>query len=144
MPQAQQMLPELLRTVQIPGQGYMRVSEGIMDPLYATALAIDGGEGQGTVIFLSVDNIAVRFIEPIRELIKKKDPTVPVDTLVMSATHTHTGMALDKTVEKTPDGAPIYPGEKACEYYKEKASDAAVGAWWRRVPRNRLPPTLLQ
>ena len=120
--------------VQIPGQGYMRVSEGIMDPLYATALAIDGGEGQGTVIFLSIDHIAVRFIQPIRELIKEKDPTVPVDTLVMNATHTHTGMVLDKTVEKTPDGAPIYPGEKACEHYKQQASDAVVAAWRARKP----------
>ena len=29
--------------VSIPGQTYMRLSEGIRDPLYVTALVVDGG-----------------------------------------------------------------------------------------------------
>lgn len=34
----------------LPGQMYLRVSEGILDPLYATALCIDSGEGQDVAI----------------------------------------------------------------------------------------------
>ena len=31
--------------VSIRGQMHIRISEGILDPLYVTALALDGGEG---------------------------------------------------------------------------------------------------
>lgn len=39
--------------VLLPGQMYMRVSEGIHDPLMATALCVDSGED--AVIFCTVD-----------------------------------------------------------------------------------------
>ena len=41
----------------IPGQAIMRISEGILDPLYVTALCV---EGQDTVIFCSCDLTSLR------------------------------------------------------------------------------------
>ena len=41
--------------VSVAGQMHLRISEGIHDPLYVTALAMDAGEGQDHVIFLSCD-----------------------------------------------------------------------------------------
>ena len=44
--------------VSIPGQMHIRVSEGIHDPLYATALCVDGGED--VVIFCTADVVVLR------------------------------------------------------------------------------------
>ena len=45
--------------VSLPGQMYMRISEGIHDPLTGTALCIDGGEGQDVAIFLTCDVVSL-------------------------------------------------------------------------------------
>ena len=37
-----------MEPVSIPGQVHMRISQGIHDKLYVTALCVDGGEGQDT------------------------------------------------------------------------------------------------
>ena len=42
------------------GQMHLRVSQKIHDPLYATALVVDGGEGEGVVAFCSCDVEATR------------------------------------------------------------------------------------
>lgn len=41
--------------VNINGQMYLRISEGIHDPIMVTALCVDGGEGQDAVFFVSCD-----------------------------------------------------------------------------------------
>ena len=58
--------------VEVPGQMYLRVSEGIHDPLYVTALCVDGGEGQDKVIFLSCDIVTPwrGILQPIRDKLK--------------------------------------------------------------------------
>ena len=45
--------------VSIPGQMYVRISKGVLDPLYATAVCVDGGQGQKAVIFCSVDVVVL-------------------------------------------------------------------------------------
>ena len=41
--------------VNLFGQMYMRISDGIMDPCYATVMCVDSGEKDGVVFFCSVD-----------------------------------------------------------------------------------------
>ena len=45
--------------VSIPGQMHVRISRGVLDPLYATAVCVDGGAGQKAVIFCSVDVVVL-------------------------------------------------------------------------------------
>lgn len=122
--------------VAILGQMYIRVSEGIADPLYATALCVDGGEGQDCVIFCAMDQGGVS--EEIMAIIKEKAvklcPELPVDNVIFNATHTHTAMPLNKTVSVTDDGVELYPWEKCREHATNKAAEAIVEAWKTRAP----------
>ena len=67
--------------VAIPGQMHMRISEGIHDPMYATALVIDGGIGQDAVIFCSCDVLVLRNGEMtlVPDRVKKLRPEIPVE-----------------------------------------------------------------
>lgn len=118
----------------IPGQMYLRISKGIHDPMYATALCLDGGEGMDQVIFLSADVATVygNMLEPIFAAVKKLDPQIPTDAIVFNATHTHTGPAIGGSMEETPDGRPVYSGDRYKEFYVQKCAEAVCEAWRTR------------
>jgi len=122
--------------VSIPGQMYIRVSEGIHDPLYVTALCIDGGVGQDAVIFLSCDMVTqfAGILPRIQEKVKQIRPQIPENAVVWNCTHTHASIALGKTPEKTPDGVAIFPGEKTADFFVEMACQAVCEAWDTRTP----------
>ena len=130
--------------VSLPGQMHMRISESILDPLYATALCVDGGEGQDAVIFCSCDIVIIRVIEmdpenrdlvmdAIRDLVKTMRPDLPVDGIILNATHTHAGVGIADTPETTPDGQPVYPGSKCREYFIHQCAAAICQAWDNRA-----------
>ena len=120
--------------VMIPGQSYIRVSEGIHDPLCITALCIDGGEGSDAVVFCSVDISSLYhvYIDEVQDAVARKNPSIPRHAIIMNSTHTHTAMALYKTPEKSPDGVEIYPGLEYLKVFADLASDAICEAWEKR------------
>jgi len=121
--------------VSIPGQMYMRISEGIHDKLYAVAMCVDGGEGQDAAIFCTVDIVVLRggVMELVREKVSQLRPELPVDSIVMGATHTHAGACATNTPEKSPDGTDIYSGAKYREFLASQCADAIVEAWDTRA-----------
>ena len=122
--------------VNIPGQAIMRISEGILDPLYATALCVDGGEGQDAIIFCSCDLTSLRGVTLALTLekVEAMRPELPVGNVIMNTTHTHTSCSQGKTPEKTPDGKDIYPGEKYVEFLTDQCAAAICEAWDNRKP----------
>ena len=120
--------------VMIPGQSYIRVSEGIHDPLCITALCIDSGEGSAPVIFCSVDISSLYhvYIDAVQDAVAEKNPKIPRNSIIMNSTHTHTAMALYKTPDKSPDGVEIYPGLEYLKVFADLASDAICEAWEKR------------
>ena len=118
----------------IPGQMYIRVAEGVMDPLYATALVMDNGEDQ--VIFCTCDVVVLRggVIRMTREKVKEKNPGIPVEKIIMGATHTHSGGNLNDGPTKTPDGVELVGGKEYREFFSERAAEAIVEAWETRAP----------
>ena len=118
------------------GQMYLRISEKIHDPLMATALCVDGGEGQDAVIFLTCDVEGFRagILDMIRQKAAALDPTSPVDAIVASVTHTHTGGCLSDTPEKSPDGERIYSGAAYREFFSAQCAEAIRQAWQTRAP----------
>ncbi len=119
------------KPVTIPGQMYQRISEGIHDPLYVTALCVDGGEGQDKVIFLSCDIVTPSrgILQPIRDKLKERRPEIPEEGFILNVTHTHSSVALAGTATKSLDGKDIVPGEETREIFCEKAAQAIIEAW---------------
>ncbi len=122
--------------VSIPGQWYTRLSEGIHDPVYVTALCIDGGEGQDAVIFCSCDIVNVRVIgyQAVLEALRKKNAPFPLEWVVLHATHTHASIDVNNISDTAPDGAYRVPGEKSRAFFAEQASEAILEAYRSRKP----------
>ena len=67
----------------IPGQFHIRISQGILDPLYLTALVIDSGVDY--VIFLQSDSVTVPegILNEIREKVKNKIKDIDPHKILM-------------------------------------------------------------
>lgn len=131
--------PVLLR-----GQLYARFSEGVLDPITATAMALESG-ANNRMVMVSCDLVSIPEIvlEGVRALVKKKVPELnPID-VTLSATHTHTAplMSYDD-VDKiygipfewfTGGGQGMTPKEYTA-FLCEKIADVVVQAWKNRKP----------
>lgn len=135
------------KPVNIPGQFYMRISQGIIDPVTVSALVIDNGSD--CVIFLSADIVIIRcgLLDEIREKIAALDPNIPVLKLLMNATHTHTGPTTYGDQVNVASGSATPSGQQmpvsemeiasADEYrsfFVAQAAEAVVEAYSRRTP----------
>ena len=123
------------KRVNINGQMYMRPSKGVLDPLYATAMAIDGGEGQDAFVFCSVDRtgFSETFYYEVLDAVVAKKPEIPRDCIILGATHTHTSVDIDNIREKTPDGVEVVLGKDIRPFVVDRISDAIVEAWENRA-----------
>lgn len=77
--------------VDISGQFHARLSEGVKDPLCATALAISTEADH--VVFVSCDLVSItdELRDTTRELLKQSGSDLDAHKVVFHATHTHTG-----------------------------------------------------
>lgn len=83
------------KPVVITGGSSARVSEGVKDHIYATALAMESTGNNGasdTVILASLDLVGVTDIlySRVQDLVKKATPEVDAAKIILNATHTHT------------------------------------------------------
>ncbi len=81
----------------ITGQRHARISERVMDPITATALAFESRSGEG-VIMVSCDLISIPdeirggdFRGRVRELVAEALTEEETPKVVLNATHTHAG-----------------------------------------------------
>ena len=89
------------KPVLLLGQFPARVSEGVMDPITATALAIESVKGEGPsekAIMISCDLAVIgdlfksenNFRDDVRKLLKVSLPELSPEQIILNATHTHT------------------------------------------------------
>ena len=129
----------------IPGQFFIRVSQGILDPLFVTALVIDSGEDY--VIFLQSDSVTATdgILKEIREKVKNKNKEINPLKILMNVSHTHTGPHLGAkdskedsigiwgTISELPhEGYEIIPPSKYREFYTDMACEAVCEAFESR------------
>ncbi|MCU0913950.1 MAG: hypothetical protein MUC88_05225 [Planctomycetes bacterium] len=146
------------RPVVLRGQFYARVSEGVMDPVTATALALEAvkkGATHDWAILVSCDLVAIgdelrdRVREHVRTLLPDLDPA----KVFLNATHTHTAPAFG-TRSQAQDAAlaqsygwdlpPVWadwgieleamPGDEYREFAATRIADAVARAWKSRRP----------
>ncbi|MCK4465211.1 MAG: neutral/alkaline non-lysosomal ceramidase N-terminal domain-containing protein [Bacteroidales bacterium] len=107
-----------------PMRGYSRsdVSKGVHDELYARALVIEGADSTSiALITIAVCNMDVKYMDAIREGVNKQTG-IPVDNIVISSTHTHSGPYIEKS---DSDYQKLFVG---------RSIQSAVDAWNKRIP----------
>ena len=142
--------------VYLSGQRYSRISEGVKDPIMATALALESDSGEG-VILVSLDVVGIpdeirgggdmrgRVREMVREALSGED----FPEVVLSATHSHSAPVLSanataagleallrpRQAEQWADkfDTVMLPGEYV-DYAVPLIAEAAVQAWQTRQP----------
>ena len=125
--------------VSLCGQFHIRISEGVHDPLTATALALELSESKEQAIIVSFDAVAVAesIIDGCRQRLSMALPGFQRDMLLIAATHTHT--APDQPRPFTDFERPRMPddvvtNEAYAELLIERISEAAIEAWNNRMP----------
>jgi len=129
------------KPVPIPGQFYIRVSQGCMDALQVCALVLD--DGDDLVVFLQMDLIAPRWelVDEIRERVHARIPELDPEKIILNATHTHTGPLLERgeslgswgTVSTLPhEGVKITPPGEYREFFISQSVDAICEAYENR------------
>ncbi len=134
------------KPLNIPGQFHMRISQGVMDPLFVSALVVD--DGNDAAIFLSADLVVIRcyLLDEIRAKVTEKNPAINADKILMNATHAHTGASHysdtgwvdsnsdDESGESMPDpGIKIASGDEYRNFLSTQAADAVCEAWDKRA-----------
>ena len=129
--------------VALVGQYHTRISQGVLDPLTATALAMEtqGPEGKNEqAVFVACDICFVErpVIERLREVLKSRVPELDPRKVVVHATHTHDGPGLqDSSFEGVYDtsGHPeVMTASQYGEFFIGQVADAVVEAWEKRAP----------
>ena len=120
------------RPVPIPGQFYLRVSLGELNPVTVNALAIDNGED--SVIFVSADVVAFTdgMLRRTIEKIRVSAPEIPVDKIVLNATHTHAGPRGAST--DYPHDVDVMSRDEAMDFLATRIAEAIAEAWKNRAP----------
>ncbi len=129
----------------ISGQFYARYSEGVVDSLYATALALesDGKSIGKRIVMVSCDLVGIPdyLRDRVRELVVKAVPILNMDDILLNATHTHTAPVMSQTESNEFYGIPYQwftrgktsmTPKEYFEFAVQKISEAAIQAWESR------------
>jgi hypothetical protein len=129
----------------IAGQFHARVSEGVMDPVTATAMAIESG-GCG-VVMVSCDLVTIPpgLLNAVRERILETIPEIDPQCVFLNATHTHTGPEVRVTSDALQFGGgnvpttyeielPVMSPEDFAAFAAGRIAEAVMKAWQERRP----------
>jgi len=125
----------------IAGQFHARISEGIQNPLKATALVIESAGEH--VIFVGMDTVSIS--EPLRDAIRAglNEPGLDPQKVIINATHTHTaplnrlkshGAFRPWEDEEGGFKLDVVPAERYIEFAAERIASAISEAWKNRAP----------
>jgi hypothetical protein len=125
--------------VGLDGQMRTRVSTKVESPCTATALALESRAGDKVLdqaILVSCDLVAIRaeVAEAVRAKLKARLPDFPVQKLVLSATHTHTGPVTQEGKYEGLDRGGVMRPSAYVVFLADRVVDAAARAWAGRKP----------
>ncbi|WP_345031632.1 hypothetical protein [Ravibacter arvi] len=141
------------KPVLIAGQFHARLSESVMDPLYATVLALESGQGGKTTrtILVGCDLIGIpdgmrdasNLRDRVRELVVGKAPELTGTDITLNGSHTHTAplsSAEDVNdiygvpLEMISSGKPVMSPKDYMEFAAQRIAEGVVKAWKNRKP----------
>ncbi len=119
-------------SVPITGQFYLRISQGIYTDVLISALVIENGDD--AVIFASADMVLVQpeMLLAAQEILKNEVPDLPVDKIIVNATHTHAGPSSNKIADY-PRRVEFTGNDEMIAYLSRQLADAVKTAWLNRA-----------
>lgn len=122
------------KAVALWGQFGLRLSTKPDTPLTANVVALQSGEARTTFVSLDLLQLPEVFVQAIRDAVAKKDASIDVQTLVLTATHTHTAPVLRPGTPGIPVNDQTMTVEETITYLADKISDGMVAAWKHIAP----------
>jgi hypothetical protein len=129
------------KPINLQGQMQKRISNSMLDPLTATALALETKEPNGTkeqAIMISCDLCGMQKVaqDAVKDYVRSRLRDFDADKLFLNGTHTHTGPGLadvydEYDVSKIPN---VWTTTQYREFFVQRVGDAAVKAWQGRQP----------
>jgi hypothetical protein len=117
--------------VMLSGQFYVRVSQGVMDPVTATALALETKDDQAILVSCDLVGIDEGIISMVRAKLAPQIPGFNVQKLVMNAIHTHSAPVFKEGIYPRQGPLVMTPAAYA-EFLTDRVSAAAAAAWKNR------------
>ncbi|MFN2352407.1 MAG: hypothetical protein ABR497_10720, partial [Kiritimatiellia bacterium] len=128
----------------LAGQFHARVSEGVLDPVTATALALESADGAAAImISCEMVSIAEALRDAVRARVKAGIAGFDPKHICLNATHTHSAPLARPPQNQagttsrfglTPAELGIMDPADYIEWAAERIADAAIQAWNRRAP----------
>ncbi len=128
----------------LAGQGHLRVSKGVDDPITATVLALETRSADGKVVeqavMVSCDLVLIRrsMQEKLKKLVAARLDDFDADKLMLNATHTHTAPQIQQnSFNGRYDVSKVEGAMNATQYgdfLTGRLADAVVKAWQQRKP----------
>ena len=126
------------RKTLVQGQFHVRISDQVLSPLTATALALEvrGADGAAEqAVLLSCDLGSEAFKADLRRRLEGRCPGLDLRKLTVNCTHTHTAPATERGKYEEPQDDPEFmnPDEYRA-WLMDRLADVVVRAWDGRRP----------
>lgn len=117
------------KAVALWGQFGLRLSTKPDTPLTANVVALKSGDARTTLVSLDLLQLPEVFVQMIRDAVTKKDGSIDVKAIVLTATHTHTAPVLRPGTPGIPVNDQTMTVDETLTYLADKISDGIVAAW---------------
>lgn len=122
------------KAVALWGQFGLRLSTKPETPLTANVVALRSGDAATTFVSLDLLQLPEVIVKAVRDAVAKKDGSIKVENIVLTATHTHTAPVLRPGTPGIPVNEQTMTVEETIAYLGDKISDGIVAAWKDLVP----------
>lgn len=122
------------KAVALWGQFGLRLSTRPDTPLTANVVALASGDVQTTFVSLDLLQCPEVFVQAVRDAVAKKDSSIDVEHIVLTATHTHTAPVLHPGTPGIPVDDQTMTVDETIAYLADKISDGIVAAWKNVAP----------
>jgi hypothetical protein len=122
------------KAVALWGQFAMRLCAKPDTPLTANVVALQSGETRSTLVSLDLLQCPDVFVQAVRDAVADKDASIDVQTIVLTATHTHTAPVLVPGTPGIPVNDQTMTVEETISFLADRISDGIVAAWKDLAP----------
>jgi hypothetical protein len=124
--------------IALDGQFHTRISQGVDNPITATAVAIEArqnGQSVDQAVLVSCDLVAIRgpLLTAARQRLAEKLPEVDARKVIFTATHTHTSGVTEEGKYDLPQQGVMQPSQFVA-FVVDRLEQVIADAWTQRRP----------